>query len=1294
MVVDTKSLKRGSEDDLIVSDDEFDSLLATIPLPGFPSPHLGSSGNQPNKRKAADTINQTDQAYEPIQFGEISKYMTNKRKKLKLQESALRETEPENSTRPQIFSGLVIHVRQRPYQSTAVRNPQSDYITRWDVHGISRSQVGHHGEHHHHLEQFTSIRISSYHLLFFSQHIIASSLTPKKREELRAYKVVKPEWIVRCVSAGRLLNWSDFRLMSGIAFIKPNIAEGEATGGQAIAQRNLFDLAKAKHLSPNINPQKELPHCHPSSLSRNSSSPKRTSAPNASSIQSNLKSKPAQSPIKNTTKPPNIHKLTSISSIASSRSTNSPPRPTDQPSPDYPETQVQLDPGVFENEVEAPNLGRMSCSDPNFIKTYFQQSRLHHLSTWKAELLQRVSILSQNKQSSLKNSSVSDKKLKGDASDRRVIMHVDFDCFFISAGLISRPELRGKPLVVCHAKVSDSAKQNGSTSEIASCSYEARAFGVRNGQTLGKAKELCPEIQTIAYDFKLYEELSFKFYNILMSYADELQAVSVDECLIDVSGRFANQFYNGGFNSFKSSALNLAEEIRTSVRNATRCEVSIGISYNVLLAKLATKKAKPCGSFFLDTDRAQLTLKDLSIDDLPGFGWAQKNEVDQKLSVDNVGELQSVPLSRLVDVLGPSRGKTLHQYAHGIDERTLKSSNHERKSVSAVVNYGIRFKTTDQGGDDDVLVFLQQLGQEVSRRLNEVGVSGRQLTLKIMRRAPNAPVETRKYMGHGICDEFSKTAKLSGLGGVGINDGTTIGNEAWKLLQSMTIPPEDLRGIGIQINRLEKLSKNFPHADKPQVQSTLMFKTTKAIEPSARRQAPRCNNKELPATPSNVVDCTPTAPASKKILKTPGELSSTPFAVPPASQLDLGVVDALPTPLKLHIMKSVSTHQKPPDKSKEPNPPDPQETIDLITPEYKQKENPNPFDLPSVSQIDWKMLAELPSSVRRPIEAIYAQRKSSRHLPPPTPPNFTRGHKIARPKVTRRIAGSRHKKDRLAGLQLAFQDQRASRPKSKINHRVAAIGPSQKLINKKTFKLITSHGDPGQTGAEEEPSEILPTPNKISDEQLEALEIDARFFRELQGNSTRGFQLDLIWNQFQLHSSRFKQVTQKNDRWIKWRKGFDRPAKVLQISLPEPPCIAGRGKKRLSKLEDVSELIEQWMLASSSSLPAGNMPLEGNTTVGLVEIDERDLAIIEKFLLDLVDPPRNPKHALSIQQSLGQDFEKLTKIMLWWEDLILKLFSPHPHLSTLLYWKNLLDNLKRKINLIACRDFGAPIYDV
>lgn len=122
---------------------------------------------------------------------------------------------------------------------------------------------------------------------------------------------------------------------------------------------------------------------------------------------------------------------------------------------------------------------------PDFIQGYFKQSRLHHLSTWKAELPAMVArlckelveegklpanhqILAESKQ----------RNLTGTVNDRRTIFHVDFDCFFSSAGLIARPDLKGKPVAVCHARDSD---DDSSTSEIASCSYEARSFGVRNG---------------------------------------------------------------------------------------------------------------------------------------------------------------------------------------------------------------------------------------------------------------------------------------------------------------------------------------------------------------------------------------------------------------------------------------------------------------------------------------------------------------------------------------------------------------------------------------------------------------------------------------------------------------------------------------------------------------------------------------------------------------------------------------------------------------------------------------------
>jgi DNA repair protein REV1 len=94
----------------------------------------------------------------------------------------------------------------------------------------------------------------------------------------------------------------------------------------------------------------------------------------------------------------------------------------------------------------------------------------------------------------------------GDAD--KIYFHVDFDAFFVSCGLATRPQLRGKPVVVCHSQGNQGSRADdrnqdaedrgkGSTSEIASCSYEARAKGVKNGMSLGQARKLCPEVQTI-----------------------------------------------------------------------------------------------------------------------------------------------------------------------------------------------------------------------------------------------------------------------------------------------------------------------------------------------------------------------------------------------------------------------------------------------------------------------------------------------------------------------------------------------------------------------------------------------------------------------------------------------------------------------------------------------------------------------------------------------------------------------------------------------------------------------------
>jgi DNA repair protein REV1 len=141
---------------------------------------------------------------------------------------------------------------------------------------------------------------------------------------------------------------------------------------------------------------------------------------------------------------------------------------------------------------------------PDFIEGFYKHSRLHYLSTWKAGLKNLVQQAQEEVEHGLIHESTGDLQDLAKSGDvnmsgaqlaarspskgkgkekapglKRVIMHCDFDCFFVSVGLLSHPELRGKPVVVCHSQGSTGGAS--STSEIASSSYEARSFGIKNG---------------------------------------------------------------------------------------------------------------------------------------------------------------------------------------------------------------------------------------------------------------------------------------------------------------------------------------------------------------------------------------------------------------------------------------------------------------------------------------------------------------------------------------------------------------------------------------------------------------------------------------------------------------------------------------------------------------------------------------------------------------------------------------------------------------------------------------------
>jgi len=188
-----------------------------------------------------------------------------------------------------------------------------------------------------------------------------------------------------------------------------------------------------------------------------------------------------------------------------------------------------------------------------------------------------------------------------------------------------------------------------------------------------------------------------------------------------------------------------------------------------MLARLATRRAKPAGSIHLRPSAFTDLLPTLDIQDLHGFGRATREKANEKLGTSNLGELAERSKAVLCEALGKSTGETLYNAIRGVDERKLES-NKPRKSVSCDINvrigfpslfdrqelthtqYGIRFEN-----DDQVETFIHQMSEEVARRLDAIGAKGRSLTLKIMKRDPSAPVEAPKVCSLTHCPSMSFT---------------------------------------------------------------------------------------------------------------------------------------------------------------------------------------------------------------------------------------------------------------------------------------------------------------------------------------------------------------------------------------------------------------------------------------------------------------------------------------------------------------------------------------------------------
>ncbi|RWS22303.1 DNA repair protein REV1-like protein, partial [Leptotrombidium deliense] len=227
------------------------------------------------------------------------------------------------------------------------------------------------------------------------------------------------------------------------------------------------------------------------------------------------------------------------------------------------------------------------------------------------------------------------------------------------------------------------------------------------------------------------------------------------------------------------------------------CTSSAGIASNILLAKLALKNAKPNGQHYLPDNQTLVNkfIQGLSVKELPGIGYSTNNKLKEIFNVVTCGDLQNISLESLKREFGEKSGKNIYDHCRGIDRSVLKIyQTRSRKSVSAVVNYGIRFTESSE-----VHRFMLDLAKEVSDRLDAINAKGKLITLKVLTRSKDAPVQTLKFLGCGMCDSVCKSTTLR----TATNSATVIGNEAIAMLKGIKHHVPDLRGIGLQIGKLE-----------------------------------------------------------------------------------------------------------------------------------------------------------------------------------------------------------------------------------------------------------------------------------------------------------------------------------------------------------------------------------------------------------------------------------------------------------------------------------------------------------
>ena len=289
--------------------------------------------------------------------------------------------------------------------------------------------------------------------------------------------------------------------------------------------------------------------------------------------------------------------------------------------------------------------------------------------------------------------------------ETRFILHIDMDAFYASIEQRDQPALRGRAVIV-----GGSPDKRG---VVASCSYEARQFGIHSAMPSRTAFRLCPQAVFLPARFEIYRAVSARIMQLFRTHTDLVEPLSLDEAYLDVTSAVQNL----------AETAQLAREIKQQIWEHTGLTASAGVSYNKFLAKLASDAHKPDGLTVISLEDAPAFLDALPIDRFVGVGKITAGKL-REVGIEHGAALKRLGEARLRALLG-KQGVQLYRFVRGEDDRPVEPTR-ERKSLGKEVTF-----ERDLLDRDRMEAVLEQLARQVEDRLVELDLYGRTLTLKL-----------------------------------------------------------------------------------------------------------------------------------------------------------------------------------------------------------------------------------------------------------------------------------------------------------------------------------------------------------------------------------------------------------------------------------------------------------------------------------------------------------------------------------------------------------------------------------